>query len=58
MEFSIKCLIGYVPYYNYRDYVYFNNTNNTPNEHDNNFALNHRPDLYIKLPLKLMDDIF
>ena len=44
MEFSKQFCIGYMPAYNYGDYVYFNDNINTPNEHNNNLQLNQKPD--------------
>ena len=54
MEFSRKCWIGCLAAYNYGDCVYFNNMNETPNEHHNNFILNQIPDFHITSPFKLI----
>ena len=58
MEFSRKCWIGCLAAYNYGDCVYFNNMNETPNEHHNNFILNQIPDFHITSPFKFCDDRF
>ena len=47
-----------MPDYNYGDYAYLNNMNDTPNEHHNHFILNQIIYLHIKSPFKLCDDIF
>ena len=41
-----KCCRGYKPYYNYGDYVYFNNSIDAPKKHHNHFIVNHKPILY------------
>ena len=58
MESSRKCCIGFMPAYTYGNYVYFNNLTDTPNEHNNNFILNHVPDFHITSPFKLTYDKF
>ena len=40
------------------DYVYFNNINNTPNEHHNHFILNQIIYFHITSPFRSYNDMF
>ena len=44
--------------YTYGDYVYFKNTTDKKNEHNNNFTLNQITDFHITSPFKLCNDTF
>ena len=58
MKFSRNCCIVCMSDYSYDGFVCFYNMPDTPNEHHNNFILNHIPDFHITSPFILSDDTF
>ena len=47
MEYSRKTFIGFIPAYNYGDYVYLNNENDAPEEHHIQSILKTKTNIFI-----------
>ena len=58
MEYSNECCIGCMPDHPYGDYLYFNNSIDTPKEHHNHLFSNQEEKFYITSLSKLMYDTF
>ena len=52
MEYSKNICIGFMSTYTYVDYVYFNNSIDSPKEHHNQLKLNQEPYFLYNITIK------